>query len=327
MEFSFDIPTDLVLIPAGIDYHGTTVSGTPGMEWETRYAAVGANGFGLPQIIDGVNERGLSAAAFYFANYVGYQEEPPDKSRVLAPYELVTWILTSFSSVEDVRENIGEVVVPEVVLDAFGFSPPLHYIVMDTSGDCIVLEHVDGKLEIHDDPLGIITNSPGFQWHMTNLGNFVNLSPLNHDPVELGPLEVSEMGMGSGLLGMPGDFTPPSRFIRALVFSLTALPAAGSESAVLEAFHILNQFDIPAGACRRPGLDQDGNVQYEYTLWSSVSDLSAGRYYIRTHDDSSIRMVDLNEVEDDSNGVLVFHLDQQERIDDLSRNGEPQQDQ
>jgi choloylglycine hydrolase len=241
---------------------------------------------------------------------------------VIAPFELVTWILTSFASVDEVREGIEDVVVPEVVLEVFGFCPPLHYIVMDATGDCIVLEYANGELNVHDNPTGIITNSPTFDWHMTNLNNYVNLSVVNAQPLELESVEVREMGMGSGLLGMPGDFTPPSRFIRAIVFSLSAPPVATSDEAVLQAFHILNQFDIPVGACRRPGLDADGNIQYEYTLWSSVSDLARGRYCMRTYEDSRIRMVDLGELEPEAGSVLLFPLSGGEEILDITGSAE-----
>jgi choloylglycine hydrolase len=194
---------------------------------------------------------------------------------------------------------------------------------MDATGDCIVLEHVDGELVVHENPIGVITNSPSFDWHITNLKNYVNLSAVNREPMDLDGLDICEMGMGSGLLGMPGDFTPPSRFIRAVVYSLSSIPARGSDEAVLQSFHILNQFDIPVGACRRQGQDGEDSVQYEYTLWSSVSDLERCRYYIRTHDDSSIRMVDLRELDPEGTDVLLFGLGDHEDIQDITESAEP----
>ena len=324
MEFAADIPSELIFIPRGMAYTGTTVEGQPGLNWITQYAVSGATGFGLPQVVDGVNEKGLSAGAFYFANYVGYQIETDDKTSVLAPYELVTWILTSFESVDEVRQNVDRVTVPEVVLDQFGFCPPLHYIVMDTSGDCVVLEHIEGILTIHDNPFGIITNSPSFEWHMTNLNNYINLSVLNREPTTLEQVEIKELGMGSGLLGMPGDFTPPSRFIRSFDYSLSAIPALNSNDAVLQAFHILNQFDIPVGASRKPGIDESGNIVCDYTLWSSVTDLSQQRYYVRTHENSRIRMIELESLDLNGSEVLFFPLNGDEQVEDVTSSLAPE---
>jgi choloylglycine hydrolase len=113
-----------------------------------------------------------------------------------------------------------------------------------------------------------------------------------------------------------------SRLVGAAVFSLSSLPAATEDQAVLQAFHVLNQFDIPVGACRRSGLDEQGNVQYEYTLWSSVSDLERNRYYVRTFEDGRIRMVDLKSIDANGESVLQYSLDDHEEILDVSCDGE-----
>ena len=105
--------------------------------------------------------------------------------------------------------------------------------------------------------------------------------------------------------------------MRAFIYSISAMPSSNSDEAVLSVFHILNQFDIPMGICRRPDTDS-GEIQCEYTLWSSVTDLNRCRYYIRTYDDSSIRMVDLKELDPSGEDVLLFSLSSQEEIDDIT---------
>ena len=322
MEFAVPLPSDVIVIPRGWDFTGTTVSGGEGLEWTSELAAVGVNGFGLPLLADGVNEDGLSAALFYFANYVGYQEEPYDKSSVLGPHQLVTWILTSFSSVEEVRESIDRVVVPAVSVPAFGSVPPLHYIVMDRSGDCMVIEHINGELVVYDNPLGVITNSPSFDWHITNLDSYVNLSPMNAPPFEMDGIEIRELGMGSGLLGIPGDFTPPSRFVQAVFFSKSAVPVEDCDDAVLQVFHILNQFDIPPGSSRVTWDESGDDFVFDQTLWSSVSDLSRCRYYFRTHDNGRIRMVDLEALDPTADVILSYTMSGGEEILDLTENPE-----
>jgi hypothetical protein len=162
-----------------------------------------------------------------------------------------------------VRANVPNIVAPDVVLEAWKFVPPVHYVVHDATGKSIVIEYVEGRLNFHDNPLGIMSNSPTFDWHMTNLRNYVNFSLMNVPPVQLGSVKRLPFGQGSGMLGLPGDFTPPSRFVRAAAFSQSVLPSQTGNETVLEAFHILNAFVIPKGAAREHEKDEHGNVLNE----------------------------------------------------------------
>ena len=161
----------------------------------------------------------------------------------------------------DVKEAVGAaaaVRVGAVIQKNMGFVPPCHYIVHDAAGQCVVLEYIDGELKVHDDPLGVVTNSPTFDWHVTNLRNYVNLSVTNVPPVELAGIKFLGLGQGSGMLGLPGDFTPPSRFVRAVAFSRRPCPWQRPAKASCKRSIILNQFDIPKGAARGDGTRQGG---------------------------------------------------------------------
>jgi Linear amide C-N hydrolases, choloylglycine hydrolase family len=125
-----------------------------------------------------------------------------------------------------------------------------------------------------------MANSPTFDWHMTNLSNYINLSVLNVPPVQLSGLKLAQFGQGSGLHGLPGDYTSPSRFVRAAVFSQSAIPSDNTRDAVLQAFHILNAFDIPLGAVRA---SEDGGMIAEYTTWTSAADLKDLTWSFRTY--------------------------------------------
>jgi choloylglycine hydrolase len=180
-------------------------------------------------------------------------------------------------------------VVP-VEYKEFGGVPPFHAIVHDASGDSAVIEFLDGKAKIFDDPLGVITNSPTFDWHLTNLRNYVNLSATNVPPIAIGDIRLGQLGEGSGLLGLPGDYTPPSRFVRAVTFTQAADQPATAEAAVNVAFHILNSFDIVKGVARGK---HDGQVVVDFTQYTTAADLKNLRYYYRTYDNPQIRVVDL----------------------------------
>jgi len=274
---------------------------------------------GLPVLFDGLNEKGLAAGTFYFPTSAGYMAyTAADAGKTIAQWEVGSWILENFASVEEVKANIGNIVVPAVVFGGWGFAPEAHYIVHDAAGRSIVIEYFRGKLNVHDNPLGVLTNSPTFDWHMNNLRNYVNFSMTNVPPVQLGSIKLLPFGQGSGMLGLPGDFTPPSRFVRAVAFSQSVFKPKTGDDAVLEAFHILNQFDIPKGAAREHEKDEHGNVLADYTIWTSVSDLKAKRFYFRTYDNSQIRMVDLMKMKLDAKDVTKISMKGAESIRSLN---------
>lgn len=319
LEFAVDLQSNVIMVPRGYNRSGTTPDGRQGLAWKSKYASLGANGVDLPYIFDGLNEKGLAVGTFYFPGTAGYMPyEPDDAAKTIAPWEVGSWILENFATTEEVSAGVQKVVVPPVVLKAWGFVPPLHYVVHDASGHSIVLEYVGGALRIHDNPLGVMSNSPEFDWHMTNLRNYVHIFHTNRPAIRLGQVELKPFGQGSGMLGLPGDFTPPSRFVRAVAFSQSLLPSKTGEEAVLQAFHLLNNFDIPKGAAREAEKDEHGNILADYTTWTSANDLKRKRFYFRTYDNSQIRMVDLMKMDLEATEITTISMKGKERIEDMT---------
>ena len=273
----------------------------------------------MPFIFDGLNEKGLAIGLFYFPITAGYMPySVGDAGKTIAPWEMGSWILDNFATVEEVKANASKIVVAEVVFKDWGFVPPVHFVVHDASGKSIVIEYVGGKLNVHENPLGVMTNSPTFDWHMTNLRNYVNFSLTNVPPVQLGPIKLVPFGQGSGMLGLPGDFTPPSRFVRAAAFSQSLLPSKTGIAAVLQAFHVLNNFDIPKGALREHEKDDHGNILTDYTVWTSANDLKAKQFYFRTYQNSQIRMVDLTKMNPNAKDITKVSMQGDEVIKSLT---------
>lgn len=319
LEFGIDLHSNVIVSPRGYERVGATPDGKDGLTWKAKYASVGANAIGLPIIIDGLNEAGLAAGLFYFPTTAGYMAyDAASAAKTIAPWQLASWVLDNFGSVEEVKANIGSIIVAPTVLKQWGFTPPVHMIVHDAAGKSIVVEYVGGKLNVYDNPLGVITNSPGFDWQTTNLRNYVNFSFANRPPVQLGPVTLEPFGQGSGMLGMPGDFTPPSRFVRAVAFSQSVLQPKTGDEAVLTAFHILNNFDIPKGAARDSQKDDHGNIVADYTLWTSANDLKTKRFYFRTYENSRIRMVDLMKANLDAKAIVTLPMSGEETIERLN---------
>ncbi|MEN6459564.1 MAG: choloylglycine hydrolase family protein [Thermoguttaceae bacterium] len=316
LEFAADLQSSVIVIPRATEYTGSPPGDKPGLRWTSQYGCAGANGFRIPAIVDGLNEKGLGVGLFYFPGYAKYQDiKERDVAKTIAPWEVPVYLLGTCANVKEATEAMRNIRVGEVVQKDMGMAPPCHYIVHDSNGRCVVLEYVGGQLKIHDNPLGVITNSPAFDWHLTNLCNYVNLTVNNVPPVDVAGVRLPSLGQGSGMLGLPGDFTPPSRFIRAVAFTQSALPVATAQDGVLQAFHILNQFDIPQGAARG---EEDGKHVTDYTLWTSVSDLTRLRYHFRTFDNSRIRMIDLKKMNLDAKQIKTISMAGKEAIEDLS---------
>lgn len=264
LEFGQPLDLSLLVIPRHYAFTGTLPDGSTGLAYKAKYAAVGSSTFGAAALVDGVNEKGLTAAAFYFPNYAKYSSATPEnKSKALSPTEFTNWLLTQFATVEEVKQGLKSVVIVASIPKGWPLVPPFHYVVYDKTGKSLVIEPINGKLVTYDNPIGVITNSPSFDWHLTNLSNYINLSPQNAAPMSLDGLTVKQLGQGSGLHGLPGDFTPPSRLVRAAVFSASALPSSTAAQTVLQVFHLLNQFDIPLGAVRS---EHKGSTIYDSTL-------------------------------------------------------------
>jgi choloylglycine hydrolase len=291
LEFGADLQSKVGVFPAGTPIAGLLPNGAGGISFTTKYGIVGANAFGLPMVVDGLNDRGLYVGEFFFPGSAGYADVTPENaSRAMAGYQYSMWILGNFATVAEVKAAYDRVTLVGTVVPQLGMAPPVHFRIVDKTGAAVVVEPIGGKLVIYDDPLGVLTNSPTFDWHMTNLNNYVGLSAANRGALTLPGVTLSGFGQGSGFYGLPGDFTPPSRFVRAVAFEAAAVQPATGADAVQQVFHILNNFDIPVGAVRDV---VNGKTIDEWTLWTAANDLTNLQFYFRTFDDQSLRSVDV----------------------------------
>jgi len=319
VEFGVFLDTSIVVVPRNYEFTGTTTLG-PGKRWKSKYASVGMILVDNEVIVDGMNEKGLVTASFYFPGYAKYAVTTEKNRHIsISSSDFTQWILSMFATVDEVREAIekGEVAISPVLTP--GFPPqvqPFHFIVYDRTGKSIVIEPLDGKLKIYDNPIGVITNSPTFDWHMTNLRNYVNLLAHTPDEVKVFGVTLKPLGQGAGMLGLPGDFTPPSRFVRATAFTATAVPAKTADGGVLQMFHILNNFDIPVGAARTI---EDGKVYSDYTMLTVVRDTKNLRFYFKTYEDQRIKMVDMKKFDLNGKRILRLHTKDRQRFIDVSK--------
>ncbi len=316
VEFGSDIEMSVAVIPRNFKFIGDVPNGD-GMAYTSKYAAAGIYCFDNKVLMDGMNEKGLVAAAFYFPGFADYAKiSKGNQTKALSPVEFPNWILTQFATIEEVRAALNSVLIAPTVVSNWGVSPPpMHYIVYDQNGKSIVIEPLHGTLVVYENEIGVLTNSPTFDWHLTNLRNYINLTPFNVEPIHLRGLELAPFGEGSGMVGLPGDFTPPSRFVRAAIFSAAEIPSKNSDESVSKAFHILNQFDIPAGLVRQK--DQT-KFSVDYTLLTSVKDPNAMKYYYRSYGDQTMRFVDLKEFDLDGKTIKSVKTNEMQKNVDAS---------
>lgn len=308
----FDLNSKLVVSPRGVTFTSRLPFGDPGLSWTADHGFVGISVSADTFIGEGVNDAGLSAGLFYFAGYgsLAPVHPGPDPARLI-DMDLVRWFLSRFATVTEVRAALPSVTVAPVMVDEHGVpSPTAHWRVVDRSGASIVVEITDsGVLHIYDNEVGVITNSPDFPWHVRNLNAYVNLRPGTAPPRDMGATTLRSFGMGTAALGLPGDYSPSSRFVRAAFLRACAPTRATSLETVAEAFHILHAFDLPVGV--EFGDDERGQIPdlASATQWTAVSDLSAGHFYFTSMHDNAVRRVELARAGLDAGVERTFPLD------------------
>ena len=318
-----DLKSEMMLAPRSMSFSSDLGEGKTGAAWKNRYGFVGVNADGLPYATDGMNEAGLTVGALFFPGFAQYQEWKPDEqATTVSNVDLVNYILSNFKTVEEVREAMPKlrVVRNAAIEKEFGTPLPLHHIVSDATGASMVIEYMDGKLSMHDNKVGAMTNSPGYDWHLLNLRNYANLTPRPAPARAIDGVSLAPFGAGSGMLGLPGDFTPPSRFVRAVAFVNTMIPAKNAADAVNAASVMLNNFDIPKGLVREGASPEDFHLGY--TQWSVIADMTHRVYYYWTMYDRRMRSVDLSKLDFEGKAVTSFPLDKVRTEDILDRSAD-----
>lgn len=303
-----DLNSQYVIVPRGHTEQSYTPEGVNGMTFTARYGYVGLSVEQKEFVAEGLNEAGLSAGLFYFPRYGSYESYQPDKKdKSISDLQLVSLILGKCATVNEVKETLNEIHVINIDPRA----STVHWRFTDLSGKQLVLEITDGIPHFYENKLGVLTNSPGFEWQLTNLNNYVNLFPGTAPERQAGEITLTSFGAGSGFLGIPGDVTPPSRFVRAAFFQATAPQLETALKTVLQSFQILNNFDIPIGV-----EFAEGKIPCDIpsaTQWTSATDMSNRIIYFRTMYNSSIRCIDLHTIDFSTTTYQAIPLDKEKQ--------------
>ncbi len=272
MEFPNLLDAHIAIVPRGAEGCSAAAEGD-GKRWKGAHGFVGVAAFGGSQTLtDGLNERGLYANLQYMAGGCALPEAegvPPERS--MAVHDVLAYLLGSCESVDDVRAAMDGIVV-------CGSAPPVHVVVHDKAGGSIVIEWIDAKPVVFDNPLGVTTNAPNFDWHTTNVRN--------HAAV------------------LPADASSASRFLRAAHYVTRMKPVATGAEAEVTALHLLNNFDMLPGM-----MSDDGDASdQDYTVWSTIANLTHPAYAIRTFSDPIPRRVALDTIDFNLHDVKAVPL-------------------
>lgn len=293
MEFGSDLKSEILIGGKGTEKHSAAPDLKQGLRWTATHGYVGLNAYGTHIITDGMNDAGLSIGALWLPG-TQYPHTVSDPSKALAADLFTSWVLATCATVEEVRQGLAGIEIWGSVL--LQDEMPLHFPVHDHHGHSIVIEFIEGETRIHDNPVAVLTNAPPFPWQLTNIETYVGLKATDAESIRIGLKEFSPPGHGSGMRGLPGDSTPPSRFIRTVFQKHFATRPADSEAACNLALHLLNTVDIPAGTSaslpNKRGVSED-----DYTQWVVVKALTERVFNFRTYDTPTVMQIDLKKLD------------------------------
>ncbi|MFO1407508.1 MAG: choloylglycine hydrolase family protein [Steroidobacteraceae bacterium] len=297
MEFGIPLHSQVMKMPRGYPNVGIGPDGTAGKgkNWNSKYAVVGANVFGLPFYVDGLNEAGLAGGLLNAPNTAHYQDVPAgQEANSIAPQQLLTYVLGNFATVDEVRQALPGMYVSNAPMKEWGGTPRARMTLHDAQGGSLVVEYLGGRLVMTDNVIGVMTNDPAFAWHLANIGNYVNLGGLDKKPLEVKGTVFPPASSGNGLHGLPGSMLSSDRFVRAAIYVLNTPTDATTDVQRSRAWHILNNFDIPFGSIyldASSGYGGGANA-YEFTEWTVVADLKNRTYSIRSFENPGVLTVD-----------------------------------
>ena len=274
---------------------------------EQHYAMIGmatiSNNY--PLYYDATNEYGLSIAALNFPISARYYPEDPQKDNV-TPFEMIPWILGSCKTVNEAIKKLENVVIVNLPFSTKYPLSPLHWFLADADKS-VTIEQTHNGLQIFDNPVGVLTNEPPFSYHMTHLSNYLNITNQEVENRFSATLPLTTYSRGMGGIGLPGDLSSASRFVKATFTKINSVSKDSESASISQAFHILNS------VAQQQGCVKIGNL-YEKTIYTSCCNTTKGIYYYTTYENSQITGIRLHGCNLNSEDLITFPLIQSQQI-------------
>lgn len=318
LDYDFSYIDEVTITPRRYPFHFQNM-GTI----EEHYAMIGmayvADGY--PLYYDAVNEKGLGIAGLNFTGNAVYGNMVPGKENI-TQFEWIPWLLCQCNSVKEVRELLG---VIQIVDTSFRRDMPvasLHWLIADRR-EAITVEAVREGIRIYPNPVGVLTNNPPFPEQMFRLNDYMHLSTADPQNLFLPGVGLQVYSRGMGALGLPGDFSSQSRFVRAVFTKMHAVSGDSEEASVSQFFHILGSVQQPRGCCEisknetakyEVSTEETAGRKYEITIYTSCCNASRGIYYYTTYDNHQITAVDMHRENLNSSCLIRYPLICEEQI-------------
>ncbi len=251
-----------------------------------------------PLYYDAINEKGLGMAGLNFPGNAFYFEKNPNKDNV-APFEFIPWILTQCKNIQEAKELLKNINISNINFSQELPASPLHWIIADQN-ESIVVESIKDGLKIYDNPVGILTNNPTFDYQLFNLNNYMSLSIEQPNNNFSSKLDLKPYSRGMGGMGLPGDLSSASRFVKAVFTKMNSLSGTSESESISQFFHILSS------VAQQRGCVHMGHNQFEITIYSSCCNMDKGIYYYTTYENSQITAVNMHN-EDLSRSDLISY--------------------
>ena len=297
----------ITYIPRGKVYYGCgTIEGNNLDEKSktiSKYAAVGIGSFiikSTPILYEGINEKGLMGGQLYYRCFAHFPSKKYPKTIPIQPAFLVTYLLTRCESVDEIV-NLIQNKITIIESPIFGVVPRIHWAFTDRSGETIIIEPDENGMHIYRDSMGILTNSPSYSWHCFNLLNYFNIRNLDYESLEINGETLEQCFVGNGAMGLPGDCSSPSRFIRLSFLKKFGIKGKNEAEGITNIIHLLNNVAFPLGLVKINekvgGTEYDRRERpYDYTVYTAAMCAESLKFYWVTYENQRVQCVDLNDL-------------------------------
>jgi Penicillin V acylase and related amidases len=286
MDFSYNIEPELYIVPK---YYVWNNFFNMHKSYNCySFIGIGQESDGMFGFFDGVNEKGFAAATLYFAGYAKYNQlSNCNHKEPISSLDFLHYILGRCGSIEELKEILLDVCIVGLEDPVTQTVAPLHWIATDKSGDCVVIEQTEKGLKVFQNQIGVMANSPDFEWHMTNLRNYMDLSPTQNSDVTWGKIHLKPFGQAGGTMQLPGGYTSPERFVRT-AYEKNHIPTPNNSFEAINAcFHIMESVSIPKG------IVITNRNTYDYTKYTAFINTNTCEYFFKTYDNTSITSANL----------------------------------
>lgn len=303
LDYEIDFGEEIVVTPRKYPFKFRFMGNV-----ENHYAIIGMAHISdnYPLYFDAINEKGLGIAGLNFVGNACYNNVVDEKENV-AQFEFIPWILSQCSTISEVKEKLSNINITNTSFSPQFKCAELHWIIADQN-QAITVEVMKDGIFVYDNPVGVLTNNPPFEQQMFNLNNYIGLSAKQPENLFAPNLNLNTYSRGMGAIGLPGDLSSASRFVRVSFVKSNSISSDMETESVGQFFHILGSVEQQKGCCEV----SDG--KYEITQYTSCCNATKGIYYYTTYYNNQINAVDMNRLDLNTKDLISYSLIRNQQI-------------